>query len=191
MQPTSEITDLLRAWNEGASDALDRLLPMIYQTLHKIAVNHMRRERTNHTLQPTELVSEAFLRLSRGVDVEWKNRAHFYGVASRAMRQILVEHARSHNRDKRGAGVTHVTLSQALNRPNENETLELTHLDDALKSLERFAPRQCRIVEMKFFGGLNVEEISAVLEISPATVKREWSVARKWLYRELNGKERP
>ncbi len=191
MQPTSEITDLLRAWNEGASDALDRLLPLIYQTLHKIAGNHMRRERTNHTLQPTELVSEAFLRLSRGVDVEWKNRAHFYGVASRAMRQILVEHARSHNRDKRGAGVTHVTLSQALNRPNENETLELTHLDDALKSLERFAPRQCRIVEMKFFGGLNVEEISAVLEISPATVKREWSVARKWLYRELNGKERP
>jgi RNA polymerase sigma factor (TIGR02999 family) len=148
----------------------------------------MRRERAGHTLQATALVNEFFLRLDGGAGIEWESRAHFFGVAAQAMRQILVEHARGRGRLKRGGGVTHLTLGENVDWSDE-KALELVALDDALKGLEKFAPRQSRIIEMRFFGGLSVEEAAAALGVSAVTVKREWRAARTWLYREIGGKE--
>lgn len=188
MQPPAEITQLLIAWNQRDQEALDQLLPLIYDTLHQLAESYMRRERADHTLQATALVNEAFLRLTGGGKVEWQNRAHFFGVAARAMRQILVEHARGRDRLKRGGGITHLTLGEAVDWSDDKD-LDLVALDDALKSLEKFAPRQSRIVEMRFFGGLSVEEVAAALNLSAITIKREWALAKMWLYREISGKE--
>ncbi|MGH9833607.1 MAG: sigma-70 family RNA polymerase sigma factor [Blastocatellia bacterium] len=184
-QPSADITQLLIAWSEGDREALDRLTPLVYDELHRLAESHMRREGADHTLQATALVNEAFLRLTAGAGAQWQNRIHFFGVASNLMRQILVEHARRRGRIKRGGDVTHVTLDEAVGWTQKKD-LDLIALDDALLSLEKFAPRQSRIVELRFFGGLTEEEIAALLGVATITVKRDWRAARNWLYLELS-----
>jgi RNA polymerase sigma factor (TIGR02999 family) len=181
----AEITQLLIAWNQGDQSARDELMPIIYQELRRLARGYLRRERPNHTLQPTALVHEAFLRLVDQGQVNWQNRAHFFGIAARLMRQILINHAEARRAAKRGGSAERVSLSQVDNRAGEQE-VDLIALDEALRNLESIDPLQSRIVELRYFSGLTIEEIAEVLGISPATVKREWSTARAWLRRELS-----
>lgn len=180
----SEVTELLRQWSDGRQEALEKLLPQIYAELRKLASSYMRRERPNHTLQPTALVNEAFLKLVDQRAVRWQNRAHFFGIAAQAMRRILVDHARAHAAGKRGDGERPVSLDEALvltDMPN----IDLLALDQVLTRLAAFDLQQSRVVELRFFGGLTMEETAEVLHISPATVGREWTLAKAWLYAEL------
>jgi RNA polymerase sigma factor (TIGR02999 family) len=181
------ITQLLDAWRTGDRTALDRLMPLVYDELKRLAGHHLRREQPGHTLQSTALVNEAYLRLVRGPAVQWENRAHFYGIAARLIRQILVDHARRNGRAKRGGG-TGLTLSldEAISTPDGGRQVDLVRLEDALEALTRLDEQQSRIVELRFFTGLNIEETAEVLGISPRTVKRDWTVARAWLFRELS-----
>ena len=178
------VTDLLIAWSGGNKDALDELIPLVYDELRRQASRYLRRERAGHTLQTTALIHEAYLRLVNQKDVHLQNRAHFFGVAARLMRQILVDHARTRGRAKRGGSDIRVSLDEAL-AVAKDETVDLIAIDEALNRLAEIDPQQSRIVELRFFSGLSVEETSDVLEISPATVKRDWRVARAWLHREL------
>jgi RNA polymerase sigma factor (TIGR02999 family) len=182
--PSSEVTELLRQWTEGRQDALDRLLPEIYGELRRLAASYLRRERLDHTLQPTALVHEAFLRLVDQRAVRWQNRAHFFGIAAQAMRRILVDHARGRVAGKRGAGERPLPIDDAIVFA-EMPSAEILALDDALTRLAAVDPRQSRVVELRFFGGLTMEETAEVMGISPATVGREWTVAKAWLYAEL------
>jgi RNA polymerase sigma-70 factor (ECF subfamily) len=188
LSPTA-ITQLLRDWGEGDQQALDQLIPVVYRELHRLAEHYLRGERPDHTLEPTALVHEAYLRLADWHGVTWQNRAHFFGVAAQLMRRILVDYARRHRAAKRGAGAPKITLSRALGsgeeRGDEEAAEDLVALDEALSRLAQLDPRQGRIVELRYFSGLTVEEIAEVLGISPATVKREWSMARAWLSRAL------
>lgn len=184
MSPPSDITKLLVSWRAGDQAALERLLPLVEAELHRIAQRYMRRENPGHILQATALVNEAFLKLVDQDRIHWKNRAQFYGVAARIMRRILINHARDQNRYKRGGGAVRVSLT-GLDIMAEEESAELVALDEALNSLERAFPRKCRVVEMRFFGGLTVEETAEVLNISTATVMRDWEIAKAWLLREL------
>jgi RNA polymerase sigma factor (TIGR02999 family) len=177
------VTELLIRWKSGDPVALEQLLPLVYAELKNLARHHLRRERAGHTLQSAALVHEAYLRLLQQPAFETNNRAHFLMVASRLMRQILVDHARRYAADKRGADRT-VYLDPALVLPQERG-LDIVALDDALKDLSRLDEQQCRIVELRFFGGLATEEIAEVLSISCSTVKRDWSVAKVWLARQL------
>jgi RNA polymerase sigma factor (TIGR02999 family) len=180
--PRAAVTQLLAAWNGGDSRARDRLIPIVYADLRRMARRYMRRERDGHSLQPTELVHEAFLRLvDSGTD--WQGRGHFFAVAAQVMRRILVDHARTRQASKRGSGVAMIALED-LSVPIRAD-LDLVALDDALRTLGALDPRQCQVVELRFFGGLSVEETAEVLGISTATVKREWQLAKAWLYREL------
>jgi RNA polymerase sigma factor (TIGR02999 family) len=180
------ITQLLFELKNGEPEVLRDLLPLVYDELRRLADSHLRRERADHTLQPTALVHEAYLRLIGQKPVDWQNRAHFFGVAARLMREILIEYARARNRLKRGGEFkTQIALDEAVSFNNEKQ-LDVIAIDGALSQLERLDERQARIVEMKFFAGLNVEEIAEVLSISPATVKREWSTAKLFLYKILN-----
>lgn len=180
------ITQLLQKLRNGSRETLDELLPIVYDELRSLAKSYLNRERSNHTLQPTALVHEAYLRLIGQKEIDWQNRAHFFGVSSRLMREILIEYARSKNRQKRGGEFkTQIALDENISFVNQNE-LDVIAVDDALSKLEELDERQARIVEMKFFGGLTVEEIGEVLSISPATVKREWSTAKLLLYKMLN-----
>lgn len=179
-----EITLLLVELRRGNSDAEAKLIPLVYEQLHRLAAHYMRRERPSHTLQPTALVNEAYLRLAFQRATHWQSRAHFFGVAARLMRQILVEHARAKRAAKRGPFVQKFSLDEALEY-SQDRSKELIALDDALKSLDQLDARQSRIVELRFFGGLSVEETAEVLGISPRTVKRDWNVARAWLHGEL------
>jgi RNA polymerase sigma factor (TIGR02999 family) len=181
--PSKPVTALLRAWSGGDEQARDELLPLIYGELRRRAAAHLRRERHGHTLQPTALVHEAYLRLV-GQGVAWKNRAQFYGLASEMMRRILVDHARARQRDKRAGGWTRVELDEAVAIAEERD-IDLVQLDQALIELSQLDPRHGRIVELRYFGGLNMEETAEVLGVSPATVKRDWSLARAWLHRRL------
>ncbi len=183
MPENKDITKLLR---EGNPQALEQLFPIVYGELHKIADALFRREfRANHTLQPTALVHEAYLKLiGDGNEISWQNRAHFFGIAARSMRQILVNHAVAHNTDKRGGKETIVALDDAISF-FQTRDIEILSLHQALERLEALDEREAKIVEMKFFGGLKIEEIAEVLNVSPATVKRDWEMARTWLYREL------
>jgi RNA polymerase sigma factor (TIGR02999 family) len=178
------VTRLLVDWGQGDQEALDQLAPLVYDELRRLAGNQLRRERPGHTLQSTALVHEAYLRLIDQKNVRWQNRAHFFGVASQMIRRILVDHARAHQAAKRGAGVPRLELDEALDAGVQRD-LDLVALDDALESLGRLDPQQARIIELRFFGGLSIEETAEVIGISPATVKREWSSARAWLFREL------
>ncbi len=180
----SDITSLLLEWNAGNEEAQDLLLPFVYAELKRQARILMSRERTNHTLQPTALVHEAFLKLSKQTGVAWENRAHFYGIASRLMRQILVDHARLHATQKRGNSPFHLSLDD-LQVAIEDRADSLVALDDALNKLEEHDERQAKVVEMRFFGGMNTSEIAEHLKISERSVGREWSCARLWLSREL------
>jgi RNA polymerase sigma factor (TIGR02999 family) len=183
----SEVTQLLQQWSDGRQEALDRLLPTIYGELRRLASSYLRRERAGHTLQPTALVHEAFLKLVDQRAVRWQNRAHFFGIAAQAMRRILVDHARAHSAGKRGAGERAVTLDEALVvTPGQN--VDLLALDEVLTRLEALDPQQSRIVELRFFGGLTIDETAEVMGISPATIGREWTLAKAWLYAELTGR---
>ena len=182
----ADVTRLLRAWSNGDSEALNALTPLVYEELHRRAHWHMRRENPGHMLQTTALVNEAYLRLVDWRDVRWQNRAHFFGVAAQMMRRILVDVARTRDRAKRGAGQIHVSLSEAADVP-AGPTIDLVALDDALKTLEAMHPRQSRVVELRFFGGLSLEEAAHVLDVSVGTVRRDWSLAQAWLFRELGG----
>jgi RNA polymerase sigma factor (TIGR02999 family) len=180
-----DISKLLCAWSGGDQKALDGLTPVVYEELRRLAHHYMQRERPGHTLQTTALVNEAWMRLVDYKRMQWQDRAHFFAVAAQAMRRILVDHARSHN-IKRGAGVQHVALDDVAVMSGDR-TGDLVALDDAMNALARLDPRKAQIIEMRFFGGLSLEETAEVLKISPATVRRDWSIARFWLYRELGG----
>jgi RNA polymerase sigma factor (TIGR02999 family) len=178
-----QVTQLLIDWNNGDKAAVDKLMPVIYVELRALAARYLSKERVGHTLQPTALVHEAYLQLVETSRVNWQNRAHFFGAASRLMRHILVDHARSHQAAKRGAGLkVSISDEMAATQPRE---LDLVALDDALNLLAELDPQQSRIVELKFFGGLSIEEIAEALSISPATVKRHWASAKAWLNRQL------
>lgn len=181
---SQEVTQLLRAWSDGDKGALERLAPLVHKELHRLARRYMAGERPGHTLQVTALVNEAYLRLIDASQMRWQNRAHFFGVAAQLMRQILVDFARSRQSQKRGGEVIQVPLDEALVVTKEKEA-DLVALDDALKALAAIDPRRSRLVELRFFGGLSVEETAEVLKTSPRTVLREWSLAQAWLYREL------
>ena len=188
MEPVSgEVTRLLAELSHGNAEAEAELIPLVYDHLHRLAASYMRGERPDHTLQATGLVNEAYLRLASQQATEWRDRTHFFGIAARLMRQILVEHARARQAAKRGGLLEKLPLDQGPEVPSARAR-ELLRLDDALESLQRFDPQQARVVEMRFFGGLTVEETAEALRISPRTVKRDWAVARAWLHGELSGK---
>jgi RNA polymerase sigma factor (TIGR02999 family) len=182
------VTELLFNWRQGDQDAREQLIPLVYGELRRVARRYLRQERPDHTLQSGALVHEAYLRLSREKAPEWKNRAHFFGVAAQLMRHILVDHARSRNAQKRGAGLPRLALDDQIALP-QTRNLDLLALDDALNRLAELDPQQCKLIELRFFGGLSIEETAVVLNISPATVKREWTTARAWLQREMKSKD--
>ncbi len=184
-QPVSE---LLSRWKNGEKEALKALIPLVYGELRRLAHHHLQAERPDHSLQSTALVHEAYMRLAGGKPLHLENRAHFFAVAAQLMRQILVDFARKRYAEKRGAGSLTLTLDEAIATPAKR-TLHLVALDDALHGLAAFDARQSDIVELRFFGGLSIDETSEVLGVSPATVKREWTSARAWLYRELDRAE--
>lgn len=183
--PDQNVTQLLAAWSSGDREALEALTPVIEAELHRLARGYMAGERPGHVLQPTALVNEAYLRLADWKDIRWQNRAHFFAMAARTMRHVLVDMARSRDRDKRGGGQMHVSLSEADQVPLARSA-DFIALDDALKALEAIDARKSRVVELRFFGGLSLEEVAHVLDVSVATVRRDWSLARAWLFRELN-----
>jgi len=183
--PPNEITPLLLRWSQGDEVALSLLLPIVYQELYRLAQSYLRRERADHTLQPTALINEAYLRLIKQDFPEWQSRSHFFGVAARLMRQILVEHARTHTAIKRGSGETELSLDEAWTYSDE-KAAELVALDDALNALAAFDERKVRIIEMRYFGGLSLEETATALGLSTATINNEARVARAWLHRELS-----
>ena len=180
-----DVSVLLRAWSDGDQNALDTLAPIVYDELRRLARYYLHRERPGHSLQATALVNEAYLRLIDYKRMKWGNRAHFFAVSAQLMRRILVDHARRHNL-KRGGGVQHVDLED-IAVVGGDRAENLVALDDALQSLARMDARKARVVELRFFGGLSVEETAEVLQISPVTVMRDWSSARAWLYREIGG----
>ena len=188
MNPSSNVTQLLISWSNGDQAALEALTPLVHQELHRLAARFMAGERAGHILQPTALVNEAYLRLVEWKDARWQNRAHFFAVASQMMRRVLVDVARTRDRAKRGRGQIHVSLSEA-GAVTAGPDVDLVALDDALKTLETLSARQARVVELRFFGGLSLEEVAHVLDVSVGTVRRDWSLAQAWLFRELSGGE--
>jgi RNA polymerase sigma factor (TIGR02999 family) len=185
---TSSVTQLLLAWGNGDPGAGERLLPAVYAELHRRAAAAMRRENEGNTLQATALVHEAYLRLVDQDRVAWRNRAQFYGVAAQVMRRILIDHAREHLAQKRGGGARQVTLSGVEAPADADESVDVLALNDALDRLATLDARQARLVELRYFGGLSIEETAESLDVSPATVKREWATARAWLRRELSAR---
>lgn len=181
---SENVTLLLQHLNRGDAGAEAKLVSVVYDELRRLAAHYMRRERPDHTLQATALVHEAFLRLTKQKDVNWQGKAHFFGVAAKLMRQILIDHARARLRDKRGAGGQKLSLDEGL-LLTEARSAELLAVNDAIDRLAKLDPRQACIVELRFFGGLNVDETAEVVGVSPKTVKRDWSLAKAWLYEEL------
>ena len=184
-QRQPEITRILRAWSSGERDAVDDLIPLVYDELHKVAAQYLRKQRPGHTLQPTALVNEAYLKLIDISSVSWQDRAHFFAVASQTMRHVLVDHARGRSRDKRGGAAQKVSLEEAVSFAKKQE-VDLLALDEAMRELAAMDAQQSRIVELRFFGGLTIEETAVVLHISPATVKREWRIAKAWLLNRMS-----
>jgi RNA polymerase sigma-70 factor, ECF subfamily len=182
---SSDVTQILQAWSEGDQSAPERLMPLVYQELRRVAGDYLRRERPDHTLQATALVHEAYLKLVDQTRVDWKNRAHFCGIAAQLMRRVLMEHARAHNAEKRGGKMEKLYLDETRELAQERAP-DLIALDDALKSLASTFPRESEVVELKFFGGLEAKEIAEVLHVSTKTVLRDWSFAKLWLCRELS-----
>jgi len=181
------VTRLLAEWGKGDQAALEKLTPLIYGELKRLAARYLRRERSDHTLEATALVHEAYLRLIDQRHVVWQNRAHFFGVAAQAIRRILVDYARGRHAAKRGAGAVKLSLEDVVETPRQRP-LDLVALDDALEDLAKMDPQQSRVVELRFFAGLSIEETAEVLGISPATVKRDWTAAKAWLHRDLSGR---
>ena len=183
-----QITLLLTDWSKGDEFALEQLMPLVYDELRQMAARYMSRQPSGHTFQTTELIHEAYLKLADGKEQNWQNRAHFFGVAAKAMRHILVDYARSKHSQKRGGWQERVTFTEG-DLASNGRSEEIVALDDALNQLAVLDERKSRVVEMKFFAGLNIEEIAEVLKTSPETVKRDWRFARNWLLRELSGAE--
>lgn len=183
----TDVTRLLQEWQEGSAEALERLMPLVYNELHTLASRYLSRERRDHTLQPTALVNEAYLKLAGQREVDWQNRSHFYGIAAQLMRRILVDRARHDGRVKRGRDIPHISLNDADPASVSADPVDVFALDRALSRLEAVDAQQGRIVELRFFGGLTIQETAEVMRISPGTVKRDWTVARAWLFRELTG----
>jgi len=186
--PAHQVTQLLVRWREGDRRALDELMPLVYEELRRLAAHYMRGERPGHTLQTSALVNEAYLRLAAHEEIQWQDRAHFFAVAAQAMRRILVDHARRRGNLKRGGGAPRVALDEALIVSAERMA-EVVALDDALARLAEIAPRKSQLVELRFFGGLSIEEAAEVLGVSPGTVMRDWTFVKAWLRREIAGGE--
>jgi RNA polymerase sigma-70 factor (ECF subfamily) len=182
------VTDLLMNWSKGDLEAREALMPLVYDELRRLAASYLRRERPDHTLQPTALVNEAYIRLVEEKNVNWHSRSHFFGVSAKLMRRILVDHARGHLAEKRGSGVPKVGLTEAIAMSKE-QPADLLALDESLTRLAELDPQQGRIVELRVFAGLTVEETAQLLSISPATVKRDWAVAKAWLLRDVHKAE--
>jgi len=180
-----DITQLLNQWGNGDQAALDRLMPLVYAELRRMARRHMNQQRPGHTLQTTALIHEAYMRVAGDSGKQWENRTHFFGVAAKAMRCVLVDHARSRRSAKRGGAVRPVTLDEGIHTSGERMA-GLIALDDALTDLAKLHPRQSQVIELRFFAGLSVEETAAILKVSPDTVMRDWRAAKAWLERELN-----
>lgn len=185
-QPTRTVTRLLRAWSDGEEDALQQLTPLVEAELRRLARGYMVRERRGHTLQPTALVNEAFLRLTDARGIRWQDRAHFLGISARLMRRVLVDHARSRGSRKRGGDAERVALDEGM-VASPQRAIDIVALDRALETLAAVDVRKSRTIELRFFGGLSVEETAEVLHVSPDTVKRDWRLAKLWLLRELGG----
>ena len=185
MENPHDVTQLLLKWSQGEQGAIDELLPLVYRELHKIAHRYLNKERGEHTLQTTALVHEAYIKLIDQNRVQWQNRAHFYGIAAQMMRRILVDYARSRNYAKRGGGTIEIPLDEALTVSNTRNA-ELIALDEALDQLSEFDKRKAQIVELRCFGGLTVEEAAEVLDVSPGTIVRDWTLAKAWLRREIS-----
>ena len=183
-QSSIEVTGLLEAWSHGDQAALDKLIPLVYDELRQLAHRYMKRERAGHTLQTTALVNEAYARLVDQRNVQWQNRAHFFAVAAQVMRHILIDHARNQTRAKRGGDAQHISLDDAQTMSAERAA-ELLALDEALKKLAEIDERRSRVVELRYFGGLSIDETAEVLKIKPITVSRDWRWARAWLFRAL------
>ena len=177
---SENVTELLVAWSDGDQAALDRLTPLVYNELHRLARRYMRRESPGHTLQTSALVNEAYIRLVDQRDVRWQNRSHFFGIAAQMMRRILVDHARSHGRAKRGGDAQRLSLDATVIMSKES-VVDLVRIDEVLSKLAKFDPQKSRIVEMKFFGGLNTDEVAECLHVSSRTIEREWRKAKAWL----------
>ena len=187
--PPAEVTELLRRWSGGDVAARESLVPLVYDELRRLARYYLASQRSDHTLQSTAIVHEAYLRLAGRDNVHWENRSHFFAVAAQLMRRILVDHARKRNAAKRGGAHLTLLVDETV-EPSSQRELDLVALDDALKALAELDERQSRIVELRFFGGLSIDDTSRILDISPATVKREWSTARAWLHEEISGRNR-
>jgi RNA polymerase sigma-70 factor, ECF subfamily len=187
-RPSHQVTKLLKDWSEGDSSAADKLMPLVIDDLRRLAHNYMRREKAGHTLQTSALVNEAYVRLVDQSKIQWESRAHFFGIAARLMRQILVDQARRRNFAKRGGGAIRVSLNEAT-AVAEEQSANVMALDEALKNLESIDPRQSRIIELRFFGGMSIEETAEALKVSPGTVMRDWTFARAWLRKEMAASE--
>src|SRR5215203_2419681 len=184
---SDEVSRLLRAWGDGNGNALDELLPLVYDELHRQAHRFLRRERQSHTLQTTALIHEAYLNLIKQNRIDWQNREHFFAISANLMRRILVNYANARHRAKRGGTAENVELNDSILIAAESNNLDLIALDDALNRLAKMDEQQAKIVELRYFGGLTIEETSEVMGIAPATIKRDWNLTKAWLYRELGG----
>lgn len=180
-----DISRVLEEWSNGQPEAPDKLMPLVYDELRRQAARYMRRERPGHTLQTTALIHETYLKLASQRDVDWQNRAHFFGVAAQAMKRILIDHAKGRHREKRGGAAENLPLDEARFVISGDKNVDLVALDEALTRLASFDPRQANIVDLKFFAGLSIDDIAETLNISPATVKREWNSAKAWLFHEI------
>ena len=189
-EPSPQVTQILDDWSRGDREALNKLIPLVYSELRRLAGRHLGRERQGHTLQTTALIHEAYLRLVDQKRVRWQSRAHFFAVAARLMRRILVDHARGRQRIKRGGSATQLPFEEALVVAAEQLNVDILALDSALTKLCELDARQCQVVELRFLSGLSIEETAAVLSVSPATVKSDWSIAKAWLHREIAGNGR-
>jgi RNA polymerase sigma factor (TIGR02999 family) len=183
---SNDVTGMLVKWSQGDKAVLDQLLPAVYEELHRMAARYLRRERPDHTLQPTALINEAYLRLVDKNSITWENRAHFFGIAANVMRRILVDHARGHQAAKRGGSAIKLPLDEAIHGSPKQERMDVIALDAALTRLAKMDPEQSRLVELRYFAGLNIEATAEIMGISPATVKRKWTVSRAWLRREIS-----
>ena len=183
--PSPQVTQLLVAWGKGDELAGDQLMSLVYEELHRLAHRYMKRESPGHTLQTSALVNEAFVRLVDQKNVRWQNRAHFFGIAAQMMRRILVDYARGRNYAKRGGGAQQISLDEGLT-VSQGRSAEVVHVHEALEQLAEFDPRKSQIVELRFFGGLSIEETAGVLGVSPGTVMRDWTLAKAWLRREIS-----
>jgi RNA polymerase sigma factor (TIGR02999 family) len=182
---SDDVTAMLVKWGQGDKAALDQLLPAVYDELHRMAARYLRRERPDHTLQPTALINEAYLRLVDQNGVTWENRSHFFGIAANVMRRILVDHARGHQAAKRGGSMIKLPLDEGIHGSPKHEEIDLVALDAALTRLAKMDPEQSKLVELRYFAGLTIDETAEVMGISPATMKRKWTLSRAWLRREI------